>query len=136
MFQSRNRGSFYFKVCDGDEVVESIKVSISESRFFLFQAKYHLSDGRYNSRFNLVIEVLFISSFLVQCDGRLRITVSISESRFFLFQAKQLGCHHRYEIHVSISESRFFSFQGIAGCLLQYGRVCFNLGIEVLFISS
>ena len=117
-FQSRNRDAFRFKVIyifvsRRDDTV----VSISESRCFSFQVK--------DAQVNVILRFLF----------------SISESRCFSFQV----CTNRTclwrgtrRFNVSISESRCFSFQvqhhlwyRSHGCI-----ACFNLGIEMLFVSS
>ena len=111
-FQSRNRDAFRFKLAFVVSVqLFMIIVSISESRCFSFQ----VSDARDRRK-------------------RRQNRVSISESRCFSFQA--VACIRSPKTTtVSISESRCFSFQavraGFSACLY----ACFNLGIEMLFVS-
>ena len=90
-----------------------IPVSISESRCFSFQeAKCSNSATHNNRRFNLGIEMLFISR------NRCELRCSADSA-------------------VSISESRCFSFQDFVLRTRSYSLIfCFNLGIEMLFVSS
>ena len=215
MFQSRNRDAFHFRLTEAHRNAHSHVVSISQSRCFSFQVPdtqvaihglpmmfqsrnrdaFHfrstprfLPSVRY-SRFNLAIEMLFISgnarpipsakvisSF--QSRNRdafhfrlLRAGLGVAPAHFsfnlaiemlFISGEKRLGgkparCpfqsrnrdafHFREEITfpysaargtVSISQSRCFSFQGQAGLPLRRTSlsVCFNLAIEMLFISG
>ena len=65
-------------------------------------------------------------------------TVSISESRCFSFQVSDFVDRHIISLFVSISESRCFSFQGhhILKGFPEHIDFSFNLGIEMLFVSS
>ena len=85
--------------------------------------------------FNLGIEMLFVSSPILCRIGFLyNFNVSISESRCFSFQGitRQAAANR---LQVSISESRCFSFQVITIDSSIRAKSCFNLGIEMLFVS-
>ena len=97
--------------------MSSLTVSISESRCFSFQVYQFMTGSRTcklrDKRFNLGIEMLFVSSDITQ--------------------PQPCAC----KLHVSISESRCFSFQDLSSRLWIEGtNRCFNLGIEMLFVSS
>ena len=81
--------------------------------------------------------MLFVSSIRSIHRNRIFVRVSISESRCFSFQVIRIYTHPYLQEHVSISESRCFSFQEYA-YWFGNSRGCssFNLGIEMLFVSS
>ena len=81
--------------------------------------------------------MLFVSRSTSAFAARASSSVSISESRCFSFQV-DIPFITIPTRHVSISESRCFSFQGRAqrATLSIQTRRSFNLGIEMLFVSS
>ena len=126
MFQSRNRDAFHFKREPGFERSKSQFIdcfNLGIEMLFISRAKrrYHLcyiSPYPFMlSSFNLGIEMLFISR------------MAIATVRFKTASG----------IRVSISESRCFSFQDICDAApypASLFYLSFNLGIEMLFISS
>ena len=163
MFQSRNRDAFHFKCgAIGLDTHRWSAVSISESRCFSFQVCGGSGLVCDSSSFNLGIEMLFISSrtcnsylhsphtgfnlgiemLFISSNERLRWRYVCSakfQSRnrdAFRFKNQGYLKHESYTVPVSISESRCFSFQ-VRLCVVSRGPIIsFNLGIEMLFVSS
>ena len=79
--------------------------------------------------------MLFVSRPTFSWTPPASATVSISESRCFSFQDQLEVDWKLSAFEVSISESRCFSFQvyRLSRSLFEY--ICFNLGIEMLFVS-
>ena len=125
---------------------ENIGVSISESRCFSFQVK-KLNATSYDRREDVSISESRCFSFQVnnrvaRVRCALRPQFQSRNRDAFRFKLDWEGQAPRVRfpvLQVSISESRCFSFQDLirfsgAGCdLTLYG---FNLGIEMLFVSS
>ena len=112
-FQSRNRDAFRFKQarCAFPNVVSYLFQSRNRDAF-RFKRAWDNSRAQRRKRFNLGIEMLFVSSCMAA--RRLLVAlrqVSISESRCFSFQENGVARGIRGLTHVSISESRCFSFQ-------------------------
>ena len=113
-FQSRNRDAFRFK-----KVVDVIHISEIMS-------------------FNLGIEMLFVSRSDCLYHHDIPSHVSISESRCFSFQVRfAVGTS---EIGFPLFQSRnrdAFRFKDTDTDVIEYVDVieCFNLGIEMLFVS-
>ena len=80
--------------------------------------------------------MLFVSSVPLGTVVEIIRSVSISESRCFSFQEILIGPLALPLCIVSISESRCFSFQVEGADTEAQLEVCFNLGIEMLFVSS
>ena len=113
LFQSRNRDAFHFKLNGAIRY---------DHPFLLFQSRNR--------------DAFHFKRDSVPGDDKV-VFVSISESRCFSFQAYPDPRRYGVTRPVSISESRCFSFQ----VQVQLPRMtmlttsCFNLGIEMLFIS-
>ena len=137
-FQSRNRDAFRFKAMIQERSPQVHHVSISESRCFSFQvnsdkilpSRFSEFQSRNRDAFRFKFNITF---------GTVRtvvLRVSISESRCFSFQVLNFLAGRVHIRRVSISESRCFSFQGHDSRAIAPSSSCFNLGIEMLFVSS
>ena len=112
LFQSRNRDAFRFKCGFGSCSDRGTLVSISESRCFSFQEALTTLPTPGVACFNLGIEMLFVSRGL-----------GLAVMRFYciLFQSRNRDA---------------FRFKSSVMCImLILGMFCFNLGIEMLFVS-
>ena len=136
-FQSRNRDAFRFKSSRNLFKKPKVDVSISESRCFSFQVK----SVRRRRKEVVIVSISESRCFSFQVTVNEHIDkwiedVSISESRCFSFQVTEGSIPEALaETSVSISESRCFSFQSTSR-RLNHLAVSFNLGIEMLFVSS
>ena len=137
-------------------------VSISQSRCFSFQVPEPRLTEQRDIRFNLAIEMLFISGRMIpsrriprqNCFNLAiemlfisgwvvsvrRLSPSLFQSRnrdAFHFRNYGFYCERCDTLIVSISQSRCFSFQGpISSSIAVLLYSSFNLAIEMLFISG
>ena len=111
-FQSRNRGSFHFKSLLVQSEPLPFRFQSRNRGSFHFKAQGFARCCSFPSNFNLVIEVLFISSLKRR---------TMNPNRFFLFQSRNRGSFH---------------FKPVSVAVAVWGLLNFNLVIEVLFISS
>ena len=137
-FQSRNRDAFRFKFSNPIRSRRSkILVSISESRCFSFQATGRVGHTPcLATRFNLGIEMLFVSSPLRVFQNRLHV----------LFQSRNRDAFRFKPTRGKSTPLNFMPFQSRNRDAFRFKRIvkvvvvsisrCFNLGIEMLFVSS
>ena len=137
LFQSRNRDAFRFKLTLALWRYTVDSVSISESRCFSFQVTAMcLAMSSSSSGFNLGIEMLFVSRTLDALREHELNTVSISESRCFSFQVNYVNPSTRHHLKFQSRNRDAFRFKAYNPFSSSTSLSCFNLGIEMLFVSS
>ena len=138
MFQSRNRDAFHFKQQNAD------LVRFSQFRFqsrnrdaFHFKSADHSLPSLVSHPFQSRNRDAFHFKWKRRCDSK-RITSRFQSRNRDAFHFKPItDCVSVNRCQVSISESRCFSFQvrPVIGATKNTIEACFNLGIEMLFIS-
>ena len=128
MFQSRNRDAFQFgRPYCAITALQPFSVSISQSRCCSCQGGKPSISGDRNGRFNLAIEMLFMSGTYNGRVATYEIQGFQSRNRdAFQFMCRGNPRTHRLLFSVSISQSRCFSFQVMLQQLLGHQRIQFQ----------
>ena len=139
-FQSRNRDAFHFrKLIAGGTDFGSFVVSISQSRCFSFQGIRSLG-ARYHVAQNVSISQSRCFSFQGNCNPHRRCFGRQFQSRnrdAFHFRGRMIGHLDAYQDKFQSRNRDAFHFRNRRrSCIAICYSKCFNLAIEMLFISG